>query len=113
MRLARQLIRVQRPDESLSEFVHNMGQAYDDLNESCLMSDGLVVMLEHFLSIFIVVGMSQEGPYGQGKLCIVNAFDPLCPFPPVRFRSKFCVMLIIWTHMRRSLTVPRPRFPPF
>jgi hypothetical protein len=58
MRMARQLIRVQRPDESLSDIVHNMRHAYDDLNESCLMVDGLVVMPEHFLIIFMLVGMS-------------------------------------------------------
>jgi hypothetical protein len=51
MRMARQLIRVQRPDEFLSDFVHNMRHAYDDLNESCLMADGLVVMPEHYLII--------------------------------------------------------------
>jgi hypothetical protein len=76
MRLARQLIRVQRPDESLSDFVHNMRQAHDDMNESCLMDDGHVVMPEQFLSIFMLVGMSLEGPYGQAKQYIVNAFDP-------------------------------------
>jgi hypothetical protein len=76
MRMARQIIRVQRLDESLSDFVHNTRHAYDDLDESCLMADGHVVMPEHFLSIFMLVGMSQEGPYGQAKQCIVNAFDP-------------------------------------
>jgi hypothetical protein len=76
MRMARHLIRVQCPDESHSDFVHNMRHAYDDLNEFCLMADGHVVMPEHFLSIFMLVGMSQEDPYGQAKQCIVNVFDP-------------------------------------
>jgi hypothetical protein len=77
MRFPRQLIRVQRPDESLSDFVHNMRQVYNDLNESCLMADGPIDMPEHFLSIFMQVGMSQEAPYyGHAKHCIVNASDP-------------------------------------
>ena len=67
MRLARQLIRVQRPDESLSDFVHNTRQTYVDLNESWLMADRPVVMPEQFLSLFVLVGMSHEGPYGQAK----------------------------------------------
>jgi hypothetical protein len=53
-----------------------MRQAYDDLNESCLMADGHVVMPEHFISIFMLLGMSQEGPYSHAKQCIVNAFGP-------------------------------------
>jgi hypothetical protein len=64
MRLSRQLIRVPRPDESLTDFVHNMRNAYDDLNEFCFMVDGPVVLHERFLSIFMMVGMSQEGPFG-------------------------------------------------
>jgi hypothetical protein len=75
MRMARMPIRVQRPDESLWDFVHNMQHAYDDLNESCLMADVLVVMPEHVFNIFMLVGMSQEGPYGQAKHCTEYAFD--------------------------------------
>jgi hypothetical protein len=74
--MARQTIRVQRPNESLYDFVHNMRLAYDDMNESCLMTDGPIVMPEHFLNISMLVGMSHEGPYGHAKECIVTAFDP-------------------------------------
>jgi hypothetical protein len=43
------------------------------------MADGHIVMPEHFLRIFMLVGMSQEGPYGQAKPCFVNTFDPTMP----------------------------------
>jgi hypothetical protein len=76
MRLARELIRVQRPDEFLLDFVVNIRQAYDDVNESCLLVVGPVVMLEHFLSISTLVIMPQEGTSGLAKQCTVNAFDP-------------------------------------
>jgi hypothetical protein len=67
IRLARHLIRVRRPNESLTDFVHNMRQTYDDLNESCLMADGPVLLHKHFLNCFILVGMFQEGANGQAK----------------------------------------------
>jgi hypothetical protein len=53
-----------------------MRHAYDDLNESSLMVDGLVGMPKHFLIIFMLVDMSHEGPSCHAKKCIVNAFDP-------------------------------------
>jgi hypothetical protein len=76
MRLARQLIRVQRRDESMSDFVHDMRPTYDDMNESCLLVDGTVVLHKHFLSIFMLVSLFQEGKFRLATRCIVNAFDP-------------------------------------
>jgi hypothetical protein len=37
----------------------------------------------------------------------------LCPFPPLRCRSKFCAKPTTWTHLRRSRTVQRLRSQPF
>jgi hypothetical protein len=82
MRLAQQLVRQQRPGETLTQFVHNMRQTYDDLNESCRLADGPVVLHEHLFSIFMLAGMSQDGNLGQAKQCIINAFDPNLAISP-------------------------------
>jgi hypothetical protein len=50
------------------DFVHYVREAYDDLvNESCLMADGPMVLHEPFLSIFMLMGMSEAGPFGNAK----------------------------------------------
>jgi hypothetical protein len=51
MRLASQFIRQQRPGQTLTQFVHNMRQSYNELNESCMLADGPVTLPEHLFSI--------------------------------------------------------------
>jgi hypothetical protein len=57
MRLAQQMIRQQRPVETPSQFAHNMRPTYNDLNESCMLGDGPIVMHELLFIIFAMIGI--------------------------------------------------------
>jgi hypothetical protein len=65
----------QRPGQSLSDYVHYMRQTFDDYNETCLMVDGSAVIHPHNLGLLMLRGISINGPHGQAKQCVINAFD--------------------------------------
>jgi hypothetical protein len=65
----------QRPGKSLSDYVHYMRQTFDDYNETCHMVDGPAAIHPHNLGLLMLRGTSSTGPHGQGKQCVINAFD--------------------------------------
>jgi hypothetical protein len=65
----------QRHGQSLSDYVHSMRQTFDDYNETCQMVDGSVAIHPHNLGLLMLRGISSNGPHGQAKQCVMNAFD--------------------------------------
>jgi spore cortex formation protein SpoVR/YcgB (stage V sporulation) len=64
-----------RPRQSMSDYVHYMRRTFDDYNETCQMVDGSAAIHPHNLGLLMLRGISNTGPYGQAKQCIINAFD--------------------------------------
>jgi hypothetical protein len=57
----------QRPQQSLSDYVHYMRQTFDDYNETCQIVDGSAAIHPHNLGMLMLRGTSSTGPYGQAK----------------------------------------------
>jgi hypothetical protein len=51
-----------------------MRQALDDY-ETCQMVDGSGAIHPHNLGLLMLRGISNNGPHGQAKQCVINAFD--------------------------------------
>jgi hypothetical protein len=64
-----------RPGQSLSDYVYYMRQTFDDYNETCQMVDGSAAIHPHSLGLLMLRGISNTGPHGQAKPCVINAFD--------------------------------------
>jgi hypothetical protein len=65
----------QHHGQSLSDYVHYMRQTFDDYNETCQMVDGSAAIHPHNLGLLMLRGISCNGPHGQAKHCVINAFD--------------------------------------
>jgi hypothetical protein len=65
----------QRPRQSLSDCVHYMRGTFDDYNETCRMVYGSAAIYPHNLGLLMLRGISSNGPHGQAKQCVINAFD--------------------------------------
>jgi hypothetical protein len=52
-----------------------MRQTFDDYNEMCKMADGSAAIHPHNLGLLMMRGSSSNGPHGQSKQCVINAFD--------------------------------------
>jgi hypothetical protein len=66
---------IERHGQSLSDYVMYMRQTFDDYNETCKMVDGSADIHPHNLGLLMLRGMSNNGPHGQAKQCVINAFD--------------------------------------
>jgi hypothetical protein len=65
----------QRPGQSLTDYVHFMRQTFDVYNENCPLIDGSVAIHPHNFGLLMLRGISNTGPFGQAKQCVINAFD--------------------------------------
>jgi hypothetical protein len=65
----------QRPSQSLHDYVHFMRRTFDDYNETYELIDGSAAIHPHNMGMLMLRGISCNGPFGQAKLCVVNAFD--------------------------------------
>jgi hypothetical protein len=65
----------QRPCKSLTEYVHFMRQTFDDYNEIYEIIDGSTAIHPHHLGLFMLRGISCNGPFSQAKQCVINALD--------------------------------------
>jgi hypothetical protein len=65
----------QRHGQSLNDYVHYMRQTCDDYNETYHMVDGSAAIHPHNLGLLMLRGISNNGPHGQAKQCVINAFD--------------------------------------
>jgi hypothetical protein len=52
-----------------------MCQTFDDYNETCEIIDGSAVILPHHLGLLMLRGISNTGPFGQAKQCVIKASD--------------------------------------
>jgi hypothetical protein len=52
-----------------------MRQTFDDYNETNQMVDGSAAIHPHNLGLLMLRGISSNGPHGQAKQCVINAFD--------------------------------------
>jgi hypothetical protein len=68
------LMLMQRHGPYLTDYVH-LRQTFDDYNEICELTDGSAAIHPHNLGLFILRGISSNGPFGQVKQCVINAFD--------------------------------------
>jgi hypothetical protein len=75
MSLLDNLMERQRLAQSLSDYVHYMRQTFDDYTETCQMVDGSAAINPHNLGLLMLRGISNNGPHGQAKQCVINAFD--------------------------------------
>jgi hypothetical protein len=64
----------ERPEQSVSEYVHFMRQSFDDYNETCQMIDGYAAIHSHNLGLLMLRGISSSCEYGHAKQCATNAF---------------------------------------
>jgi hypothetical protein len=69
------LMLMQRPGQSFTDYVHFMMQTLDDYNEACELIDGSAAIHPHNMGMLMLRGMSNNGPFGQAKQCVINAFD--------------------------------------
>jgi hypothetical protein len=69
------LMVIQRPRQSLSDYVHYMRQTFDDYNETCHMVDCSAAIHPHNLGFLILRGIPNTDPNGQAIQCVINAFD--------------------------------------
>jgi hypothetical protein len=52
-----------------------MRQTFDDYNEVYEMIDGSATIHPHHLGLLKLRGISNNGPFGKAKQCVINAFD--------------------------------------
>jgi hypothetical protein len=64
-----------RPSQSLTNYVHFVRQTSDDYNETCQIIDGSAAIHPHNLGLLMVRGISNTGPFGKAKQCVINAVD--------------------------------------
>jgi hypothetical protein len=69
------LMRMQRPGQALTDYVHFMRQTFDDYNETCELMDGSAAIHPHNLGQLMMRGVSSNGPFGHAKQCVIDAFD--------------------------------------
>jgi hypothetical protein len=65
----------QRPDHTLTEYVHLLRKSFDDYNETCEMIDGSAAIHILRLGLLMMRGISSTGQFGQAKQRVINAFD--------------------------------------
>jgi hypothetical protein len=65
----------QRPGQSLTDYVHFMRHTFDDYNEICELIDGYATIHPHNLGMLMLRGVSNNGPFGQAKQSVINAFN--------------------------------------
>jgi hypothetical protein len=64
----------QRHGQSMTGCVHFMRQTID-YNETCELVDGFAAIHPHNLGMLMLRGISNNGPFGQAKQCVINPFD--------------------------------------
>jgi hypothetical protein len=69
------LVLMQRPGQSLTDYVHFMRQTFDGYNEACHLIDGSAAIHPHSLGLLILRGISSTCPLGQAKQCVMNAVN--------------------------------------
>jgi hypothetical protein len=52
-----------------------MRKTFDDYNETCQFIDGSAAIHPHNLGLVMLRGISNTGPFGHAKHCVINAFD--------------------------------------
>jgi hypothetical protein len=65
----------QRPDQSVTEYVHLMRQSFDDYKETCMVIDSSAAIHPHNLGLLMLRGISSSSQYGHAKPCDINTFD--------------------------------------
>jgi hypothetical protein len=65
----------QRHGQSLTDYVHFRRQTFDDYNETCELIDEYSTIHPHNMGMIMLRGISSNGPFGQAKQCVINAFD--------------------------------------
>jgi hypothetical protein len=75
MYLLDNMVVIQRPGQSLNDYIHYMRQNFDDYNETCQMVYGSAAIHPHNLGLLMLRDISSSGPHGQAKQCVINAFD--------------------------------------
>jgi hypothetical protein len=66
---------MQRLDQSLTDYVYFMRQTLDAYNEACELIDGSAAIHPHNLGLLMLRGIYSNGPFGQTKQCVIDAFD--------------------------------------
>jgi hypothetical protein len=62
--------------QSVFAYVHAVKHhLFDDMNECLQLKDGSTAIHPHVLALVMIRGLSNVGPCGQAKQCVINAFD--------------------------------------
>jgi hypothetical protein len=69
------LMLMQRPRQSQTDYVHFMRHTLDDYNETCELVYGSAAIHPHKQGMPMKRGISSTGPFDHAKQCVVNAFD--------------------------------------
>jgi hypothetical protein len=69
------LMLMQRLGYSMTDYVHFLRQTFDDYNETRELIDGSAAIHPHNPGLLILRSISSNGPSGQAKHCVINAFD--------------------------------------
>jgi hypothetical protein len=65
----------QRHGQSLTSYVHFMRQTLNDYNATCELIDGSAPIHPRNMGMLLLRGIASDGPFGQAKQCVINAFD--------------------------------------
>jgi hypothetical protein len=69
------LMLMQRHEQSLTDYVYFMRQTFDDYIDACELIDGSAAIHPHNLGLLMLRGIYSNGPFGQTKQCVIDAFD--------------------------------------
>jgi hypothetical protein len=58
------LMLMQRPGQSLTDYVHLMRQTIDDYNETCELIDGSAAIHPQNMGMLMLCSISSNGPFG-------------------------------------------------
>jgi hypothetical protein len=59
----------------LTDYVHFTRHTFDDYNETCEPTDSSTAIHPHNMGLLMLRGISSNGPFGDAKQCVTNAFD--------------------------------------